>query len=139
MKVYFDCCFLLDLICIILVLVRFTSNLHFLHQHSTMNKSDCKSSSFSAKSTISSAYRRILMSSPSSNITPILEFLISIAKSFMNIANNVGLRQSPCLTPTGQSKYSVSCSFNITLDLGLEYKEEIALYMFPLMPTWDNL
>ena len=65
------------------------------------------------------------MSNPSSNITPILESLISVAKSLMNIAKSVGLKQAPCLTPPGQSKYSVTWAINIMLDRGFLYNEEI--------------
>ena len=43
----------------------------------------------------------------------------SSARSFICIENDVGLRQSPCYTPIGQSKYSVSSPSNTTVDLSI--------------------
>ena len=44
-NINFDCCFLLDLTCRILVFVRFTSSLQRLHQLSTIIRKFCRSSS----------------------------------------------------------------------------------------------
>ena len=65
------------------------------------------------------------MSSLNHNPTP--EELTSSAKSLMKIAIRVGERQSPCFTPIGHPKNSVSNSFKITRHLGSEYRAAIAL------------
>ena len=104
----FDCCLFLHLTCITFVFVRLTSSLQFLHQFSTKSKRNCRSSSFFARRTISSAYNNMFRKVSGSRSRPTFEALISSARSFIKIANSVGDKQSPCLTPIGQSKKSVS-------------------------------
>ena len=58
---------------------------------------------------------------------PMFVSLISWAKSLIKIEKSVAEIESPCFTPTGQSKKSVSNSFNKIVHLGLEYIAEIAL------------
>ena len=63
----------------------------------------------------------------SSSCIPMSESLISMAKSFIKIENKVGDIQSPCLTPWGQGKYSVSNSlFRTTLNIGFGNIADIA-------------
>ena len=53
---------------------------------------------------MSSAYSKMLTNVSESRSRPTFEALISSARSFMNIAKRVGDKQSPYLTPIGQSK-----------------------------------
>ena len=68
---------------------KFTFNALCLHRVLRICNSNCKSFSFSAINTISSAYKRIQIFSPSISI-PESRALMSVTKLFINILNNTG-------------------------------------------------
>ena len=70
---------------------------------------------------------------------PRLELFRSKAKSLIKAEKSVGDSESPCLTPEGQSKYSVSQEVKIIRDLGFVYILEIALYILPQIPILESL
>ena len=91
-------------------LCRFTTSLNFL----TL----CyRSSSISARRTVSSANIRSCIVQLSKQTPPWNCALASRATIFRTILNNHGDRGHPCCTPYSTSKHSVSSSSNLTLGL----------------------
>ena len=75
---------------------------------------------------MSSAKRRIAICKFPTFIPKFCLFT-SATKSLMKSPNNVGDKESPCLTPLLVSNQSVYASFSLILAMGLEYRAFTAL------------
>ena len=94
---------------------------------------DCRSFSFSASKTMSSAYIKIQILSSSCNFIPLPSALRDKAKSFINKLKRIGDSEQPCLSPF--LTVEPVCCVAVDSYTTAVYKDFKARNIFPLTPV----